>query len=272
VFILKRVITKSRSRKRIKINMCKKLIFNVDDFGLSKGVNLGVIEAYENGPVRSTTIMAGGAAFDHGVALARENPGLKVGIHLTITADQSVGGVYSTLTDGGGRFLPLSTIEKMARENRLDLDEVEEEYEAQIQKVIKAGILPSHLDSHHHTHCLPGVFEVFLKVADRYGIDWVRMTDGVSLKAKTSKLKTTDGFESGFYGDGATFENLKKIIKEFPRKSLEIMTHPAYVDNTLYKKSSYHYKRMVELDVLTSKELKEFLAKGEYEVTSFSGL
>jgi predicted glycoside hydrolase/deacetylase ChbG (UPF0249 family) len=216
--------------------------------------------------------MAGGADFEHGVALAKENLGLKVGIHLTITADQSVGGVYSTITDEKGRFQPLLTIDKMAREGKIDLGEVEREYEAQIQKVIKAGIIPSHFDSHHHTHNLPGVFEVFLKVADKYGVSWVRKWDDELLKTEASKVQTTDGFESGFYGDGATFENLKEIIKGFSGNSLEIMTHPAYVDNTLYKKSSYHYKRMIELDVLTSEELQEFLAEGGYEITSFSGL
>lgn len=254
----------------------KKLIFNVDDFGLSKGVNLGVIEAYENGPVRSTTIMAGGEAFCHGVELAKQHPGLDVGIHLALTASQSVGGAYRTLTDEKGRFLPLATITELVREGRLDLDEVEAEYEAQIQKVLSAGIEPSHFDSHHHTHHLPGIYEVFLRIAKKYGITKVRMMDVNLLRAKTDKIHTTDIFEDRFYGDEVTIENLKDLINrfgdKFMRGSMEIMTHPAYLDCTLYNNSSYHYKRMAELEVLTSTELKEFLWAGDYEITSFSSL
>ena len=50
-----------------------KLIVNADDFGLSEAVNYGIISAYKNGIVRSTTIMAGMPAFDHAVELLKEN-------------------------------------------------------------------------------------------------------------------------------------------------------------------------------------------------------
>ena len=246
-----------------------KLIFNADDFGLSKGVNLGIIEAHQNGPVGSTTIMAGADAFEHAVDLVKENPNLKVGIHLTLTANKSVGGVYSTLTDRKGNFLSLSTIAKRATAETLDLDEVEKEYEAQIQKVLSAGILPEHFDSHHHTHHLPGVFDVFIKLAKKYNITKARMYNKEMLKAKTCEIRTTDKFEDSFYGEDATIENLKKVIRKFKGRSMEIMTHPAYMDNSLYTLSSYNQLRMVEMDVLTSKELKEFLEQGNYEIATF---
>lgn len=57
-----------------------KLIINADDFGYGKGVNMGIIEAYQNGVLTSTTLMAGMPGFDQAVKLAKDNPGLGVGV------------------------------------------------------------------------------------------------------------------------------------------------------------------------------------------------
>jgi len=252
--------------------MKKQLIFNADDFGLSKGVNLGIIETHQNGPVRSTTLMANGPAFEHAVALAREHPGLHVGVHLTLTALGSVGGIYKTLTNEAGFFSPLSILTERANTGELDLAEVEAEYEAQIQKVLATGIVPTHFDSHHHTHFLPGIFDVFLKMAEKYGITRVRMSHPNFPEGKTKTIRTTDHFTDGFYGEGATLENLKQIITHAPGTSLEIMLHPAYLDSALYEASSYHLPRMLELDILIGEELKLFLAGGDYQIASFSDL
>ena len=64
------------------------LIFNADDFGLSRGVNLGIIEAFRNGVVRSATLMANMNGFRDAVQLSSEHPELGVGIHLCLTAGQ----------------------------------------------------------------------------------------------------------------------------------------------------------------------------------------
>ena len=259
----------------------KKIIFNADDFGLSKGVNLGIIETHQNGPVRSTTLMAGGAAFEHAVALAKGYPDLNIGIHLALTASKSVGGFYETLTNENGIFPPLSILTERAEKGLLDLAEVEAEYEAQIQKVLAVGIVPSHFDSHHHTHFLPGIFDVFIKMAEKYGISKVRMNyawmrekqiNPVSKVNGAGKIFTTDQFDDGFYGDGVTIENLKRMIENVPGDSLEIMLHPAYIDYTLYQSSSYLLPRMHEMEILTGNELSKFLANGSYQIASFSDL
>jgi len=252
--------------------MKKQLIFNADDFGLSKGVNLGIIEAHQNGPVKSATLMASGMAFEHAVALAKEYPGLHIGVHLTLTALSSVGGIYKTLTNDAGVFSSLPILTERAKAQEVDLAEVEVEYERQIQKILAVGIVPTHFDSHHHTHFLPGIFDVFMKTAEKYGITRVRMPHPNFLEDKTKTIRTTDHFADGFYGEGVTIKNLKQIITHSPKTSLEIMLHPAYVDTTLYKASSYHLPRMLELDVLTSEELRLFLVSGDYQIASFLDL
>lgn len=68
----------------------KQLIITSDDFGLSKGVNKAVEKAWQEGLLTCASIMPGGAAFKDAVAIARRNPGLQVGLHLTLVQGQSV--------------------------------------------------------------------------------------------------------------------------------------------------------------------------------------
>jgi predicted glycoside hydrolase/deacetylase ChbG (UPF0249 family) len=80
------------------------LIVNADDFGLSEAVNRAVIQAHENGIVTSTSIMAGGEAFEHAAALAARCPTLGVGVHLTLTELRPVAASTPSLVRSDGRF------------------------------------------------------------------------------------------------------------------------------------------------------------------------
>jgi len=235
-----------------------KVIFNADDFGLSKGVNYGIIDSFLHGPVRSTTLMAGGAAFEHAVELAKLHPKLGVGAHLQLTASQSVGGPYKTLTDKTGRFHSLVEMTKRAEEGLIDLQEVEAEYHAQMQKILSTGITIDHLDSHHHSHHLPGVMDVFFHIAKEYHIPLVRMADKALLNG-IDHLRTIDRFDDRFYLDQLSIDTIRTVLEEFPEGSVEFMCHPAYIDQALCDASSYALPRMKELNILTSVELQNLL-------------
>ena len=248
-----------------------KAIFNADDFGYSKGVNLGILEAYKSGVVRSTTIMAGMPGFDHAVGLALDNPGLKVGVHLTLSTGKSIGGAYRTLTDKDGNFLKLTEVERRAKAGETDLAEVEAEYEAQIQKVLAAGLKPDHFDSHHHTHNLPGIVTIFLRLAKKYGVK-VRIYDKGLLSGEYADVKTTGAFNDTFFGETTTSADLREILATCGADSVEVMCHPAFVDSFLHNSSSYTIKRTQELDALTSPETKSFIAEKGIELASFSDI
>ena len=67
----------------------RRLIVNADDFGASEEVNEAVIRAFKEGVLTSTSLMVTGAAAEHAVKLAKENPGLAVGIHLVTVVGRS---------------------------------------------------------------------------------------------------------------------------------------------------------------------------------------
>ena len=106
-----------------------RLIVNADDFGISKAINLGIIEAYNEGIVKSTTLMCNMEAVDHAIKLANENPGIGVGIHFVLTAGKPLAQGVDSLVDEKGNFLKSEGIEEKAKK-----DDIRKELEYQFNK------------------------------------------------------------------------------------------------------------------------------------------
>ncbi|MFA0025879.1 ChbG/HpnK family deacetylase, partial [Vibrio sp. 10N.261.49.A5] len=88
-----------------------KVIFNADDFGLTSGVNIGIIKAHQQGVVNSTTMMVGMDAEKHAVELAKQNPDLKIGVHLRFTAGPPITG-HPNLTNNKEEFVSYADLWK----------------------------------------------------------------------------------------------------------------------------------------------------------------
>ena len=119
-----------------------RVIINADDFGIHTEVNRAVIEAHEQGLLLSTSLLASGPAFDEAAALARQYPGLGVGIHLCLVG--TLPPVLSpkevpTLVDDNG-LLPESYVPLVKRmwTGRIDFEQVYRELDAQMEKIINS--------------------------------------------------------------------------------------------------------------------------------------
>src|SRR5215469_14201587 len=133
------------------------LIVNADDFGRNDAVNAAVVESFRNGIVTSTSIVATGPAFDQAVALAKELPELGVGIHLAATEYIPVlpPAQIPRLVNAEGQFYPRGEqFRRIAVYPRMQEDLLHE-WDAQISKVVNAGISLTHIDGHGHCHAHP---------------------------------------------------------------------------------------------------------------------
>jgi predicted glycoside hydrolase/deacetylase ChbG (UPF0249 family) len=257
-----------------------RLIVNADDFGWTRDVNEGIVHAHRNGILTSTTLMAGGAAFEQAVELARETPSLDVGVHLTLLQTTSV------LT---GRPLPqgfpglLSAIAG----RRIDLYG---ELSAQVRKIIAAGIAPSHLDAHKHTHILPPVASAVARIVREFGIRWVRkpfdfgLTSGFAARVMRTQRTglqrklveagalTTNHF-AGFSLTGHLDETtLLRLIEDLPEGSTELMCHPGFCREEL-RASPTRLKesREIELKALVSAKAMTRLKERGIQLANFKG-
>lgn len=245
-----------------------KLIVNADDFGFCRGVNYGIVDAYRYGIVRSATIMANGNAFEHAVELAKQNQGLRIGVHLTLTSGQAVGRGYKSIADDFGHFYSLQHLTD--EEEMLDTKEIELEFIAQIEKVKRAGINPSHLDSHHHTHLLDMVLPVLIKIARKYHLP-IRVQNALQLQDGNEDILSPNRLEDGFTGEGASVKRLTQIIDQLEEgKTAELICHPAYADQYLIEHSANNMSRTKELEVLTSPQILSYIANKRIELLNFA--
>lgn len=151
------------------------LIVNADDFGLCRPVNEGIITAHRHGIVTATSLMAVGRAFEHAVGACRQAPGLDIGIHLTLVGEKPLLQRRTSLADSTGSF-PASALALVRAYGcgAIRRPDVRAEWTAQIEKILDAGLCPSHIDSHQHVHVLPGLTDIVMDLAAAYRIAFVR--------------------------------------------------------------------------------------------------
>jgi chitin disaccharide deacetylase len=156
----------------------KALVVTADDVGLHPGMTLGALEAHDRGIVTAVSVAANGRAFDHAVDLLKDRPKLDVGIHLTLVGERPLSPPEKipSLLGRDGALLPgFPAFVRRALLGRIDLAHVERELRAQIERLLGAGLTVVHANGHQHLHVWPGVFEIVLKLAEEYGIGWVRI-------------------------------------------------------------------------------------------------
>jgi predicted glycoside hydrolase/deacetylase ChbG (UPF0249 family) len=255
----------------------KRLVINADDFGFTPDVNAGIIHAHREGVLTATTLMANGEAFDDAVLLARETPTLDIGCHLVLVQGSSL------VT---GRLLPETVRQLLLALSRRQID-VYQELRAQIEKILAAGLRPTHLDSHKHTHALPGIFRVVVRLAHEFDVPYVRLPFDATLPfarvpcglARRRYCQWTRGYNvcmtdhfMGFRLTGSLTErSLAAAIRSLPIGLTELMCHPGFVGPALLQaRTRLKESRLRELEALTSPRIRELIAAQGVQLRDFS--
>jgi len=247
--------------------MPPRLIINADDFGLTPGVNRAIAELHQAGALTSTTLMATGPAFDDAVAIAHANPTLGVGCHIVLTDGVPVSppeSIPTLLGPDRKTFRPslIDFVQTLLR-GKISTYDIEREATAQIQKLQRAGIQVTHLDTHKHTHLFPGVLDPLLRIAEQHSIRAIRhpfeqswslaLGHGNHIRRLQVKLlgSLKTRFESqpqirnahvltttGTIGISATGnlynQTLHEILYAMPAEgTFELVCHPGYNDSDL---------------------------------------
>ncbi len=198
----------------------KRLIVNADDFGFTRGVNAGIVGAFREGILTSTTLMANGDAFAHAVEMAKANPGLGVGCHLAAVGGKALFRDGSKLANADG-LLPktLSQLIIKLAQGKVQTSDIEREFAAQVERLCAAGIKPTHLDTHKHTAVHPAVMRAMVRVASEFGIPAVRLPfetlNGASRgKATLAKRKVYVKQRAVALATTATARQFKRLMQQ----------------------------------------------------------
>ena len=254
----------------------KRLIVNADDFGFTRDVNAGIVQAHTNGILTSTTLMANGEAFADAVRLAGENPTLDIGCHLVLVQGRSV-------IDGSPLAQTSREVLIRLAQRRLN---AYSELRAQIQKILDAGIRPTHLDSHKHTHIVPAIFAVVVRLAHEFSIPFVRLpldrttpyagwvcgqVDPLYRKAaRRRKVRMTDHF-LGYRLTGTLDEtSLLHAVQHLEEGTTEFMCHPGLLGPELQSAPTrLKESRLRELEALTSPRVRRVMDAAGVRLATF---
>jgi predicted glycoside hydrolase/deacetylase ChbG (UPF0249 family) len=246
----------------------KRLIVNADDFGFTPDVNRGIVDAHRGGILTATTLMANGAAFDDGVRLARDTPSLDVGCHLVLISGRSLLPPCAPLP---------ASVPELLRALAGRRIRVYDELAEQVRKILAAGIEPTHLDTHKHTHLAPPVLDAVARIAAEFGIRWVRRPFEIPmLRGRFRRVlarhgcRTTDHF-AGFQMTGKfRAPELEQLIRELPEGLTEFMCHPGYCgDDLRHTRTRLKESRERELEALLSPEVRAALVDAGVELVNY---
>jgi predicted glycoside hydrolase/deacetylase ChbG (UPF0249 family) len=267
-----------------------RLILNADDFGLTLGVNRAIAELYDAGALSSATLMASGKAFDDAVAIAQQRPRLGVGCHIVLVDSTPVSppAEIPSLLGADGINFRSSLIHFLfdLYRGRIRLTEIEVEAAAQIKKLQRAGIKPTHIDTHKHTHMFPRIASALIAAAGRCGITAIRnpFEEGWSLKLSEAPwvrlfqvlylhrlrkdflkdgqgMRTTDGTIGIAVTGTLTAAALRRMFETMPPGTWELVCHPGYNDADLDRiRTRLRASRETELRALLS-EIPQLIKK-----------
>jgi predicted glycoside hydrolase/deacetylase ChbG (UPF0249 family) len=224
------------------------LFINADDFGMSTGVNHGIIQAHQAGVVTSASMMVRGAAVTEAAALACENPLLGVGLHVDLCEWECRNEEWHL------RYcvVPMENAETVAQEVGRQL--------CAFRALM--GRDPTHIDSHQHVHRDDPVRTVLQGVARKLGIPLRHFHADIS-------------YEGTFYGqshkgdafiEAISVESLLDIIRTLPADATELACHPAAAPDM---DSTYKEERIVELKSLCDPRVRAAITKSGVELRSF---
>ncbi len=214
-------------------------MINADDFGLTHGINAGIINAHEAGIVTSASLMVNGAAAAQAAKLWEKHPQLGIGLHYVEPAGIEI---------DDPAVLRASLAEQLARFERLTARE------------------PTHLDSHHHVHLEGSRIAIFSEEAAALSVP-VR-GDGTFDYIGGFYAQWEDGVSDP---DHVSTEHLCALVRaEALGTATELACHPAA--DLVGLRSSYAADRLLEHATLTGPGLRARLTELGVELVTFSAL
>ena len=157
----------------------RRLIVNADDFGLSSSVNEAVIRAHREGILTTASLMVNEPGFEEAVKLAKENPRLGVGLHLTLLMGHAAMPPEKIpgLVNARGEFSDSPVGAGMGYFFKRGLrGQLRAEIHAQFGRFHATGLPLDHVNGHLHLHLHPVIFKILMDDAEPLRIRHLRLT------------------------------------------------------------------------------------------------
>lgn len=259
-------------------------------------MNRGIVEAHEAGTLSSASMMVNTPAFADAVDLVRTRaPRLGVGLHLNLITGRPLAEVPTLADPRTGEFHSLAELARRAIAGRISAVDVRRECDAQLAALTAAGIRPTHLDSHRHTHALPGVLPAVMASVLAAGVKVVRRPldqpsaaepkvaakmlvlhaawrvamRGVNAEGRALLARAPHFRGIALQGAPDVGERLLALLDRLPNGATEVMMHPGHDDEVLAAQDPYRAERETEVNVLVSESVVRRVGRGDIRVVRF---
>ena len=265
----------------------KRIIINADDFGLTPGVNEGILECLQKGVVSSTSALVNFPSSEAALNLARQH-NLNIGWHINLTLGQPLSDPKDipSLVTREGTFHSLQSLLIRSFWGKISAQDVEKELTAQYEMFERFGLSLSHANGHQHVHVFPIIRDVVRDMARSKKIPYVRIPqESASLRLPRPLTRIffqliTTNLDFGvpafpFYG--FTFGNCshdlsewEKLLSRITSETSEVMMHPARIrKEDDYYGDDFPGDREKECQLLLSQELKELIMRKGFQLGTF---
>ncbi|WP_119068994.1 carbohydrate deacetylase [Aggregatilinea lenta] len=246
------------------------LLINADDFGMYPAINAGVVRAFQEGIVRSTSLMVPCPGAAEAMQRIREHPEIRFGVHLSVIRD--IGHYYwdpvaprdriPSLLDDDGYFYAIERMDVMLA--RATVPELELEFRAQIEAVLAAGLTPTHVDWHClHSGGRADIFDLTLGLAREYGLA-LRVASHPFIEQVQSQGLPTDDYDlldSFAVPIDTKPAHYARLLRELPEGLTEWAVHPSVGDAASQTLDGGWQVRRSDFDFLVSPEARDLIAQ-----------
>lgn len=269
----------------------KLLLIHADDAGLSHSENRATIRSLQNGMVNSYSIMVPCPWFYEIANFAKNNPHFDNGIHLTLTCEwenYKFGPVLPisevpSLVDKNGYFLK----NREELKNNASAEEVKKELRAQIERALKFGLKPTHIDSHMYSVGVkPEFFKIYKDLGEKYGLPVLlnkQLMEMVGLRADENIEERDLLIEKAHYGKFEDFgkgklrDYYQRVFQSLENGLNIILIHPAFDDDEMKGITVNHPNfgsewRQIDFDYFTSAECKLKLKENNIELITWGDI
>ncbi|MFN0051182.1 MAG: carbohydrate deacetylase [Planctomycetales bacterium] len=189
----------------------RRVVLHADDLGMNRAVNRGILAAFTDGLLTSTSILTNAPGCSEALrswtdllAMQRRqilpssaarrrlgDDGLRpfdLGVHLNLTQGRPLTRKRfpQALLDARGRFPGAGgLLWRLLRVGREHRSAIQAELCAQIERVLDYGLAPTHLNGHQYVEMMPIVSEIIPELLEKYSIGSVRIACESSLARTT---------------------------------------------------------------------------------------
>ena len=251
-----------------------KVIFNGDDFGITRACNYAIIDCFTEGVLTSTSMMSNMPGAQHAAQLMKEYPTLSVGLHLNLTVGKPLSKGLKTIVKADG------TLDKgiLKDASHVDMNELRTEMRAQFDYFVElCGQLPTHINSHHGIELVPGADELVLELSQAYHLPIRRfftLPEGNHPHCEYEIPKMCLIKREDWSIPITTDEIIGFFTKEMLESDdfYEIAAHPGYVDYDLLQFSSLTTGRCYDTHNFLSDDIKQWVKDNNISLINYENI